>query len=644
MKKALLIQLPIPRLNLGLYTGNIPLAGACLKQAAQDVPGWHVDLLPETALSWAGDQAIVREICDRTPDLVGFTVFAWNMDRSVFLARQIKEKTGAKLIFGGPQVTEDTIGDFPKFIDYLVIGQGETLFRQILENHIQQNRELQKKSRDLNPLAPEVLSHDGPAQESMLAKGSPYVNGHLDLGPGQVMLLETQRGCPYKCGFCYYSKARKKRDIADSKTVIQGIEWALNNDARELYLMDPSLNARPKLPSLLETISTLNASKKMSIISEIRAESVTDHMAFQYAAAGFRQFEVGLQSTDPTALDTMNRPTDLKRFVNGVNALQKQGIEATIDLIFGLPGDTPQGFRNSVDFILEHDFQDHIQVFPLLVLPGTAFRRQALNFGLEFSPHPPYPVVETSAFSQEDMVQALDYAEDAFDRTFLPFPDLEISFISSGTKDHYICPDNRRLLAKLVLDTRRPLEEIHTLAGCVSSPFQIFFLNNALDQDYINQVTATVSKNNPFVPLEFVFITSGFVPDTDAVLNAAAHIRPHFLDLDLQYLYPEPGNRSILFTLISAEITPFFQGTMQRQVMQWAGAGLPGLSVLTDLFHLDGMLIPGRGQMLLHWQDAMAQIHEDIPPVCFADISLQMRWLSMTEKDKYHLDVFKAMQ
>ena len=91
MKKALLIQLPIPRLNLGMYTGNIPLAGACLKQAAQNVPGWQVDVLSETALSWAGDQAVVREICDANPDLVGFTVFAWNMERSVFLARQIKE-------------------------------------------------------------------------------------------------------------------------------------------------------------------------------------------------------------------------------------------------------------------------------------------------------------------------------------------------------------------------------------------------------------------------------------------------------------------------------------------------------------------------------------------------------------------------
>ncbi|MCG8550143.1 MAG: hypothetical protein MI799_07065, partial [Desulfobacterales bacterium] len=37
-------------------------------------------------------------------------------------------------------------------------------------------------------------------------------------------------------------------------------------------------------------------------------------------------------------------------------------------------------------------------------------------------------------------------------------------------------------------------------------------------------------------------------------------------------------------------------------------------------------------------------IHENIPPVGFAEISLQMRRCSMTEKDKFHPDIFNATQ
>lgn|GEM_PF-2525305 len=60
----------------------------------------------------------------------------------------------------------------------------------------------------------------------------------------------------------WYRKLFKNKVIADSKTVIQGIDLALYNQAKELYLMDSSLNARPKLSPLLENISALNVSKK----------------------------------------------------------------------------------------------------------------------------------------------------------------------------------------------------------------------------------------------------------------------------------------------------------------------------------------------------------------------------------------------
>lgn len=38
MTHVLLLQLPVPRLNYGVQTGNIPLGAACLKQAARIAP------------------------------------------------------------------------------------------------------------------------------------------------------------------------------------------------------------------------------------------------------------------------------------------------------------------------------------------------------------------------------------------------------------------------------------------------------------------------------------------------------------------------------------------------------------------------------------------------------------------------------
>nr|NJM03448.1 hypothetical protein [Desulfobacula sp.] len=86
--KVLLIQLPVPKLNFGLRTGNIPLGAACLKQAAAGIPDLRVDILPESLASHAGDETLVRVVAEYHPDILGFTVFSWNLMRSLYLAKK----------------------------------------------------------------------------------------------------------------------------------------------------------------------------------------------------------------------------------------------------------------------------------------------------------------------------------------------------------------------------------------------------------------------------------------------------------------------------------------------------------------------------------------------------------------------------
>ena len=72
MTHVLLLQLPVPRLNYGVQTGNIPLGAACLKQAARIAPEVQVDVLPESVASYLGDAALLEILHDRKPDIVGF--------------------------------------------------------------------------------------------------------------------------------------------------------------------------------------------------------------------------------------------------------------------------------------------------------------------------------------------------------------------------------------------------------------------------------------------------------------------------------------------------------------------------------------------------------------------------------------------
>ena len=627
MKHVLLLQLPVPRLSYGVQTGNIPLAAACLKQAAGNIPAVQVDVLPESVASYLGDAALIEILLDRKPDIVGFTVYCWNLERSIYFAEILKKSYAPRIIFGGPEITPDNSSVVSRHVDFLVYGEGEAVFIQLLQD----------------PAIWEKGSSMEPAGTIFSKSSSPYLQNVLEPEIEDLMLLETQRGCPHHCGYCYYNKLHDRLTFVDETLVLQGVQWALDHGVKELYLLDPSLNVRPGLKSLLKKISRMNKDRNLAIISEIRAEAVDAEMAGLFAAAGFSWFEIGLQSTNPRALEIMNRPTHIQRFAQGAKLLKENGIVPAIDLIVGLPGDDLLGFSRSVEFVAENDLQEDVQVFPLSVLPGTDFRLNSKALGLRFEPLPPYSIIENPTFPPQDMLLAFDHAEVRLDVVLYPMPDLDASWRlndesgQSPLQDIGVRIGKENFIVKLQLDDARPLAELEFLAGRMTNPYQIIIHPDLHDWGFIKKTLKILTAANPFTPLEVIFFEPDGIPETASLLDAAELRRPHFLDQDLRYLFPEEGNRTILFTLVSAHRPHRFKGDMERQVFWWKGLPLPEMKDLKALTAFEGILIDLSGsiQEVEKWQDRFARQAPDIPFISFADVQLQKRWLFLTTPDDY---------
>jgi radical SAM superfamily enzyme YgiQ (UPF0313 family) len=627
MLRVLLLQLPVPRLNYGVQTGNIPLGAACLKQAAAILPAVQVDILPESVVSYLGDAAIMEILLDRKPDIVGFTVYCWNVERSLYFAEKLKAHYAPRIIFGGSEITPDNLLMLSEAVDFYVYGEGEAVFLKLIED----------------PTTWDQRSSLKPAGALFKNSPSPYLQNLLEPEIEDVMLLETQRGCPYHCGYCYYNKSHDGLSFADEAHLLHGVQWALDQGVTELYLLDPSLNAHPGLEDLLRKISKINKNRQLKMISEIRAEAIDEKLADLLAAAGFSWFEIGLQSTNLRALEIMQRPTHIERFAQGAKRLKQRGIIPAIDLIVGLPGDDLQGFSRSVQFVAENDLADDVQVFPLSVLPGTDFRLNSRELGLRFDKSPPYTLIENATFSADDMLLAFDYAEVRFDVVLYPMPDLDVSW-ALGKKTRGATPEdiavkigNQRFIAKLQLNSKRSLAELGLLAKRLTQPYQIFVHPGLADPGFIKAAIKVLTAANPFTPFEIVFLEPGQVPDTTALLSAAKLQRPHFLDQDLRYLFSREGNRTVLFTLVSRDTEPKFNRDMQRQVLWWEKNRFPEMSDILQLSDLDGILIDvarptGETEA---WQDRFAGHAENMPPVSFADVLLQKRWLKLTMADDY---------
>jgi radical SAM superfamily enzyme YgiQ (UPF0313 family) len=632
MTRVLLVQLPIPRQNFGRKTGNVPLGAACLKQAVRDLSGVAVDILPESIVSYLSDAALVEAIRDRRPDVLGFTVFSWNIERSLYVCEKIKEAGGPRIVFGGPEITPDNALPRAPQVDFRVYGEGEAVFRRLLsEPGFWANGSAAESAADI-----------------FRSAESPYLSGWLEPEAQRLMLLETQRGCPYRCGFCYYNKSRAGLVFAEEEHLLRAVAWAVERRMNEVYLLDPSLNARPDLKRLLAGIGRLNAEKRIHLFSEIRAEAIDETLADLLAAAGFTWFEIGLQSTNPKALKIMNRPTRLDRFVQGAQRLKQRGITPSLDLIIGLPGDDLAGFMRSVDFVADHDLQDDIQIFPLAVLPGTSFRRRYRELGLGFEAHPPYTVSATPTFTPEDFQLAYDYAEMRLDTVFFPLPDLDLSWRLAGGDGRNGLPDirvslgGRSYVAKLNLQRERPIAEIEGLAGCLTQPYQVLVGPAVRDPAYLKSVLAVLTAANPFTPLEVVFFDPAELPATPELLTAVQLRRPHFLDGDLRFLFPQPGNRAVLFTVVSGDRQSRFQGEMERQAYWWRRAALPSLEDLREFAELDGVLIDSAvpPAEICAWQDRWGSPVAEQYHISFAEVGLQRRWLLLTCPDEY---VEKAM-
>ena len=633
MLNAMLIQLPVPQLNFGRQTANIPLAAACLQQATAGIHGVHVEIMSESAASYLGDAALLDVVLQRRPQIIGFSTYAWNLLRVLGLARQIKAHYQPRIVLGGPEVTPDNALLRQPDVDFLVFGEGEAVFRELLCDAELWNAAQGRKA----------------AGEMFQGMPSPCLTVPLELHIENMLLLETMRGCPYGCAYCYYHKSLRRPNYKADRWVLESVGWALSQGLKQIYLLDPSLNSRPGLKALLREIARLNKGRRIKLISEMRAEAIDDEMADLLAAAGFTWLEIGLQSTNPRALEMMQRPTDLQRFAAGVRRLRERKVVAGVDLIAGLPGDDWEGFTNSLAFVSRNRCADDIQVFPLAVLPGTEFRQHAGELGLVYDPLPPYTVLRTPDFSEETLYRAMDLSESHFDTILTPEPDLDLAWRGTGSallaeaKDITVVLEHSAYVNKVILRPGRSNADLEATARRVTHPYQLFVPPEFPEPDRIFEIIGLFTSLNPHTPLELVFFEPAQFPAAATLLAAARLRRPHYLDSDLRYLYPESGNRAMLFTVVTVNAGRNFQGLMQRLVHWWRFAELPSRQVMEDLQmqHFDGLLIdaPVDSHVLEAWQDRTALRAAELPLISFADLKLQKRWVEKTAAEDYFPDI-----
>ncbi len=230
---------------------------------------------------------------------------------------------------------------------------------------------------------------------------SPHLHRYADYSR-RIICLETQRGCVFRCNFCFYNKdfsLRNRRFSLDR--VKQEILYWLGQDIAEIYLMDPVFNLNAARAREICRFIAAHNHRRIPVHAEIWAEFVDADAARLMREANFEFLEVGLQTTDATALAAVERRLKLEPFLKGVEHLKQHDLYFELQLIYGLPGETRASFRQSLNFAMAIDPRD-LAVFPLMVLPGTELWRKAEALALAFEPEPPYFARSHASMSEDD--------------------------------------------------------------------------------------------------------------------------------------------------------------------------------------------------------------------------------------------------
>ena len=198
--------------------------------------------------------------------------------------------------------------------------------------------------------------------------------------------------CRVRCGYCDFNTytAPELRGVKQSDYASQAVQEvrfagsALRESgvparrASTVFLGGgtPTLLPVDDLVRMLDAVrETWGLADGAEVTTEANPDSVDDAYLAALAAGGFTRVSFGMQSAVPRVLATLERTHDPARIAPVVRGARAAGLEVSLDLIYGTPGETLDDWRASLEQAIAQE-PDHLSAYALIVEPGTKLARQ----------------------------------------------------------------------------------------------------------------------------------------------------------------------------------------------------------------------------------------------------------------------------
>lgn len=317
------------------------------------------------------------------PSVVAFSNYVWNVEFNKALAKKIKAKyPDCIIIYGGHSVRNDSteLLEENDFIDYLLFGEGEEPFYNLLMTLAERGDMSAVNSiayrKDDVPVCNESVGC-----RDISAYPSPYLTGLFDpIAESEdvelLSVIETNRGCPYKCAYCDWSAKSKVRFFPMEKVKAE-LKWLSDHKIEYCFCADANFGMFRRDTEVADYCIELKKTTGYPDVFRPCYAKENDDIVFEICSK-FNEYSMdkgatmAYQSLSDDALENVNRKNlTMEHFSDIVSKYNQAKIPTYSELILGLPGETFESFSDGLCKLLEAGQHNSVSVYHCEILPNS---------------------------------------------------------------------------------------------------------------------------------------------------------------------------------------------------------------------------------------------------------------------------------
>lgn len=346
-------------------------------------------------------------------DLIGLSVYIWNINKIVELIPLIREKCPkAKVFVGGPESyfrSDYFLGQLG--VDYLINSEGEESFNELIE-FLSNERSINEVSnlfyKDANEIKftfsklPDInkIKHDYSLIKDF---------------KNRVCYVESSRGCFFKCSYCMASLETKVR-FFDFEKVKKDIKFLVDNGAKTIKFLDRSFNVNKAymldILKFLVSIDNNYTVFQFEVVGDLLDDEVINYI-IENIRPGYLRFEIGIQSVNEKTTKAVCRVQNFQKLSENIRRI-KDYITVHTDLIAGLPYEDLNSFKETFNksYLIG---ASELQLGFLKELKGTKISNEKDVHGYKFDKYSPYEVFYNNYISKDEL-EIIHEAEEGLEK------------------------------------------------------------------------------------------------------------------------------------------------------------------------------------------------------------------------------------